>query len=409
MPKQILPLTDMKIQKTKPQEIPITLFDGGGLYILITPAGGRLWRLKYRHDNKPKLMALGKYPEVSLEEARDRREQAKKLLANGTDPGAVKQAQKTQTVQEKETFEVVAREWFEKHKPVWAESHASRIIRRLELNVFPYIGNTPINQITSPQLLSVLRRIEDRGVIGTAHRIKEICGQVFRYGVATGRAERNPTADLQGALQPFKRDHMPAITNPSRAGDLLRATDTYRGSFVVQCALKLAPLVFVRPGELRKAEWAEIDLEHALWNIPAEKMKMKQAHIVPLSTQAMTILKEIHPLTGSGKHVFPGRTSDRPMSDNAILAALRNMGFEKTEMTGHGFRAMARTMLDEVLHEPIHLIEHQLAHTVKDPLGRAYNRTSHLPERTAMMQRWADYLDGLKQGAVVLPFKQIAQ
>lgn len=409
MSKRILPLTDAKIKTEKAGDKAIKLFDGGGLFLLVSPAGGKLWRFKYRFGGMHKLLSLGKYPQISLEEARERREQAKKLLANGTDPGAVKQAQKTQTVQEKETFEVVAREWFYKFKSTWAESHSSRVISRLEQNVFPYIGHLPIAKIEAPEILAVLRRLESRNVLHSAHIIRGIVGQVFRYAVACGYTKRDPTSDLRGAMPPAKTINRAAITDPGRAGDLLRAIDSYRGSFVVQCALKIAPLVFVRPGELRKAEWAEIDLEHALWNIPAEKMKMKQAHIVPLSTQALTILKEIHPLTGSGKHVFPGRTSDRPMSDNAILAALRNMGFEKTEMTGHGFRAMARTMLDEVLHEPIHLIEHQLAHTVKDPLGRAYNRTSHLPERNAMMQRWADYLDGLKQGAVVLPFKQIAQ
>ncbi len=405
MPKRIIPLTDLKVQKAKPKDKPVSLFDGGGLYLLVTPSGGKLWRFKYRFDKQEKKLALGSYPEISLLDARKRREDARKLLANGIDPGAVRKAQKQAHAEEMETFEVIAREWFNKFKHNWKESHAERVISRLEKNVFPYIGSKPINKIKAPELLGVLRRIEARGIIHSAHIIRGISGQVFRYAVATGRAERDPSADLRGALSPVKTINRAAITDPVKVGELLRAIDNYRGSVIVQSALKFAPLTFVRPGELRHAEWSEIDFEKAEWNIPAEKMKMKQPHLVPLSKQAIEILTELKKLTGNGTYVFPGRTSARPMSDNAILAALRYMGFEKTEMSGHGFRAMARTILDEVLQVRPDLIEHQLAHAVRDPLGRAYNRTQHISERRQMMQTWADYLDGLKAGAKVLPFK----
>jgi len=408
MPKRIIPLTDMKVLKAKPQGKPVSLFDGGGLYLLVTPTGGKLWRFKYRFDKQEKKLALGSYPEISLLDARQRREDARKLLANGIDPGAVRKAQKQANIQETETFEVIAREWHNKFMITWKKSHYERVLSRLERDVFPHLGKRPIAQIKAPELLGVLRRLESRGITHTAHIIRGICGQIFRYAVATGRAERDPSADLRGALPPVKTINRAAITDPVKAGELLRAIDSYRGSFVVQCALKLAPLTFVRPGELRHAEWSEIDFEKAEWNIPPEKMKMKQPHLVPLSKQAIEILTEIKKLTGEGQYVFPGRTSARPMSDNAILAALRNMGFEKSEMTGHGFRAMARTILDEVLQVRPDLIEHQLAHAVKDPLGRAYNRTQHLSERRRMMQTWADYLDGLKDGAKVIPFKNIS-
>lgn len=406
MPKRIKPLSEVKVRTAKPKESEYKLFDGGGLFLFVTPSGGKLWHFKYRFDGKEKKIALGSYPEISLLDARRRRDDVRKQLANSIDPGAVRKAQKQANLQETETFEVIAREWFNKFKHTWKDNHSSRVISRLEKNVFPHIGNQPINKIKAPELLGVLRRIEARGIIHSAHIIRGICGQVFRYAVATGRAERDPSADLRGALPPTKTINRAAITDPVKAGKLLRAIDNYQGSFVVQSALKFAPLVFVRPGELRHAEWSEIDFEKAEWNIPAEKMKMKQPHLVPLSKQAIDILTELKKLTGSGIYVFPGRTSQRPMSDNAILAALRYMGFEKTEMSGHGFRAMARTILDEVLQVRPDLIEHQLAHAVRDPLGRAYNRTQHLKERQKMMQTWADYLDGLKAGAKVLPFKQ---
>jgi integrase len=405
MPKRIIPLSDMKVQKAKSKDKPVTLFDGGGLFLMVTPTGGKLWRFKYRYDGKQKLLALGAYPEISLLDARQKREEARRQLAHDIDPGAVRKAQKQANIQETETFEVIAREWHNKFMHTWKESHSSRVLSRLERDVFPHLKLRPIAQIKAPELLGVLRRLESRGILHTAHIVRSICGQIFRYAVATGRAERDPSADLRGALTPVKTINRAAITEPIKVGELLRAIACYKGSFVVQSALKFAPLTFVRPGELRHAEWSEIDFEKAEWNIPAHKMKMKQAHLVPLSKQAIEILTELKKLTGEGLYVFPGRTSSRPMSDNAILAALRNMGFEKSEMSGHGFRAMARTILDEVLQVRPDYIEHQLAHAVRDPNGRAYNRTAHLAERKKMMQLWADYLDGLKAGAKVIPFK----
>ncbi len=400
-------LTDMDAKKAKETDKPMKLTDGGGLFLLVQPNGSKYWRLAYRFNDKQKTLALGVYPEVSLKDARQRREDARKLLANDTDPGENRKAVKAaKTERAANSFEVVAREWFAKNSPSWAENHGNRIIRRLEKDVFPWIGAKPIAEITAPQLLAVLRRIEERGAVETAHRAHQNCGQVFRYAIATGRAERDPSPDLKGALPPVKEKHHAAITDPKAMAELLRAIDGYRGSFVTKCALRLAPQFFVRPGELRKAEWVEFDLDKAEWNIPAERMKMREPHLVPLSTQAVEILRNLHALTGEGRYVFPGaRTNGRPMSDNAVLAALRRMGFAKDEMSGHGFRAMARTILDEVLQVRPDFIEHQLAHAVKDPNGRAYNRTAHLAERRKMMQLWADYLDKLKAGAEVIPLR----
>jgi len=400
----------MKVQKAKSKEKSFALFDGGGLFLLVTPSGGKLWRFKYRYNSKPKLLALGTYPEISLIDARKRRDEARAQIAHGIDPGAVRKAQKQAKIEETETFEIIAREWQEKFKSKWQEEYADKIMRRLELNVFPLIGLKPIKDIKAPELLAVLRRVESRDALELAHRIRNLCDQIFRYAVATGRTERNPAADLKGALKPVKEKHRAAITEPKRVGKLLRAIDSYQGTFVVQCALKFAPLAFVRPGELRHAEWSEINFENAEWNIPASKMKMKEAHLVPLSRQAIEILRKLHTLTGTGRYVFPSeRSSQRPMSENAILVALRIMGYPKEEMSGHGFRAMARTILDEVLQIRPDFIEHQLAHAVRDPNGRAYNRTAHLNERRKMMQKWADYLDDIKQGAKVLPFRKITK
>lgn len=410
MPKRIVPLTDMKVQKAKSNDKPVTLFDGSGLFLLVTPSGGKLWRFKYRYNGKPKLLALGSYPEISLLDARKRRDEARSQIAHGIDPGAVRKAQKQTKIEEIETFEIIAREWRENFKSKWQEEYADKIMRRLELNVFPLIGLKPIKDIKAPELLAVLRRVESRDALELAHRIRNLCDQIFRYAVATGRTERNPASDLKGALSPVKEKHRAAITDPKRVGELLRAIESYQGTFVVQCALKFAPLVFVRPGELRHAEWSEINFENAEWNIPAIKMKMKEAHLVPLSRQAIEILRKLHTLTGSERYVFPSeRSSQRPMSENAILVALRIMGYPKEEMSGHGFRAMARTILDEVLQIRPDFIEHQLAHAVRDPNGRAYNRTAHLNERRKMMQKWADYLDDIKQGAKVLPFRKITK
>lgn len=408
MPKRIIPLTDMKVQKTKPQDKPISLFDGGGLYLLVTPSGGKLWRFKYRFNKKEKKLAFGSYPEISLQDARQRREDARRLLANDVDPDAFRKAQKQSCIQETENFEVIAREWHGRFASTWSEGHSATIMDRMERDLFPWIGKRPIAEIKATELLAAMRRVESRGALETAHRIRTIGGQVFRYAVATGRAERDISVDLKGALPQPQEKHRAAITEPTEVGKLLRAIDDYSGSFVVKSALKIAPLVFVRPGELRHMEWVELDFENAQWNIPAGKMKMKAPHIVPLSEQAITVLKELKGLTGTSRYVFPsGRSFDRALSDNAILAALRRMGYEKDEMSGHGFRAMARTILDEVLHIRPDYIEHQLAHAVRDPNGRAYNRTAHLNERRKMMQTWADYLDGLKAGAVVIPFKTL--
>ena len=406
MPKRIVPLTDIKIRNAKPKEKPVALFDGGGLYLLVTPSGGKLWRLKYRYDGKEKLLALGAYPEISLTGARQRRDEARRQLVQGIDPGAIKKAQKQAVAAEKETFEAVAREWHTAFTPSWAPRNAATILSRLNHDLIPWLGSRPINEIKAPELLSVLRRAESRGALELAHRLRAIAGKVFRYAIATGQAERDPSADLKGALPPPKVKHHAAITDPKDVAPLLRALDGYEGGFVVKCALRLAPLLFVRPGELRHAEWAEINLDEAVWNIPAHKMKMKQAHIVPLCNQAIKILKELQEYTGAGRYVFPSvRSYARPMSENTVNAALRNAGYDKDTMTGHGFRAMARTILDEVLHVRPDYIEHQLAHAVRDPNGRAYNRTAHLEERRKMMQTWADYLDGLKAGAVVVPFR----
>ncbi|BDD86083.1 tyrosine-type recombinase/integrase [Desulfofustis limnaeus] len=409
MPRQIVPLTDVKIRAAKAKGKNSKLFDGGGLFLLITPTGGKLWRLKYRFGGTEKLLSLGSYPQTSLTEARQKRAHARSLLEKGINPGTVAKAQKAEENEQAETFEVIAREWHKKYSLNWASSHSDKVIRRLELYIFPWIGNKSIRSITVPELLACLRRLEAKGTLDTAHRAKQNCGQIFRYAIATGRADRDLTPDLRGALPSYQKQHYAAITDPAEVGSLLRAIDGYRGGFVTLCALRLAPHFFIRPGELRQAEWKEFDLEKREWNIPAEKLKLTKIekarrkgefHLVPLATQAIAILQDLKALTGESQYVFPStRTLTRPMSNNTINAALRRLGYDtKTEMTGHGFRAMARTILDEVLHIRPEIIEHQLAHAVRDPLGRAYNRTTHLLERRKMMQSWADYLDELKNG-----------
>lgn len=394
-----MPLTDTAIRNAKPAEKARKLFDGGGLYLEVAPSGGKWWRLKYRFAGKEKRLSLGVYPDVSLKDARDRRDEARKLLANEIDPSENRKAKRAAKVERAtNSFEVVAREWFTKHEPNWSANHANRIIRRLERDIFPWVGGKAIADITAAQLLEAIRRIEQRGALETAHRALANCGQVFRYAVATGRADRDPSGDLRGALPPVKsKKHFAAVTEPKQVAEILRALDGYEGTLPVRCALRLAPLVFVRPGELRHAQWEDIDLDNAEWRYTVTKTKTQ--HIVPLSGQAIEILKELNPLTGHGRYAFPSARNprgDKPMSDNAILAAMRRMGISKNEMSGHGFRAMARTILDEVLGFRPDFIEHQLAHAVRDPNGRAYNRTAHLPERRKMMQEWADYLDRLK-------------
>lgn len=394
-----MPLTDIQIRSAKPTEKPQRLFDGGGMYLEIAPSGGKLWRMKYRFGGKEKRLALGTYPDVSLKDTRAKRDDARKLLANDVDPSehrkAVKQSKSISTAN---SFEIVAREWFSKNNPNWVENHGNRIIRRLERDIFPWLGNRPIAEINAPILLEVIRRIEDRGALETAHRALANCGQIFRYAIATGRAERDPSGDLKGALPPAKGTNFAAVTEPQQVAQLLRALDGYQGTLPVCCALKLAPLVFVRPGELRRALWEDIDFERKEWRFFVSKTKTQ--HIVPLADQAIAIFKELQPVTGHGKYVFPSARNprgDRPMSDNAVLSALRRLGITKEEMSGHGFRAMARTILDEELGIRPDYIEHQLAHAVRDPLGRAYNRTTHLQDRHLMMQQWADYLDKLKR------------
>ena len=404
-----MPLTDTTLRKAKPTDKTQKLFDGGGLFLEITPAGGKRWRQKYRFGGKEKLLAHGTYPEVTLAEARDRREAARKLLANGVDPGEQRKAEKAAGEERAaNNFEAVAREWHGKFSKGWAKSHADKIMGRLENDLFPWLGSRPVAEIKAPELLRCLRRIESRGALETAHRVLQNAGQVFRYAIATGRADRDPSADLRGALAPWKPQHYPAPTDPAAVGELLRAIKGYTGGNVVKAMLRLAPLVFVRPGELRQAEWAEIDLEAAEWNIPAHKMKMREPHLVPLSRQALEILTDLQPLTGNRAHVFPGGHDPRKaMSENALNAALRRMGYDKTTMTAHGFRAIARTLLDEELGFRPDYIEHQLAHAVRDPNGRAYNRTSHLAERRKMMQAWADYLDRRRDDTgKVLEFKR---
>jgi integrase len=399
-------LTNTTIRNVKSAKKPLKLFDERGLYLEVSPSGGKWWRLKYRYKGKEKRLSLGVFPDVSLKDARDRRDAARKLLSEGVDPSENRKAQKSaQAERAANSFEVVAREWIAKYSPNWAATHTDKVVRLFERDIFPWIGGRPIAEINAPDLLAVVRRIEARGALETAHRARGNCGQVFRYAIATERSLRDPSGDIRGALPPAKGRHFAAKTDPKEVAGILRAMDGYEGTLAVRCALRLAPLVFVRPGELRSAEWADIDLDGKEWRYTVTKTNTP--HIVPLSRQAVEILLELKPLTGSGRFVFPSaRSKERPMSDNAILAAMRRAGIDKDEMSGHGFRAVARTILDEVLGVRPDYIEHQLAHAVRDPNGRAYNRTAHLPERRKMMQQWADYLDKLKTGADVIPIRQ---
>jgi len=393
-------LTRLQIENAKPQAKPYRLFDGKGLYLEIAPTGARLWRFKYRIGGKEKRLALGAYPEVGLKDARGKLDDARRQLAANIDPGERRKAEKVALTERTEnTFEAIAREWFALHSPKWAASHGGKVIRRLELNLFPWLGGQPIKSIAAPELLSVLRRIEARGANETAHRALQNCGQVFRYAIATGRAERDPSRDLLGALAPAIERHYAAITDPRGVGALLYAIDGYCGSYVTKCALKLAPLVFVRPGELRMAEWSEFDMDKAEWRIPAHRMKMRSPHVVPLSRQAITVLKELSALTGEGSLVFPGANDrERAMSDNTVNAALRRLGYSREEMTGHGFRSIASTLLNEKGWSP-DAIERQLAHSERNAIRAAYNYAEYLPERRKMMQAWADYLDELVAAA----------
>lgn len=412
-------LSDKAISAAKSREKPYKLADGAGLFLLVNSAG-KYWRFNYRFGGRYKTLALGVYPDVPLagrklesgqylKGARDRANEARAQIAAGIDPGEQRKAEKLARLTAVDgSFENVAREWYGKNSPGWTPKHADKTLRFLERDAFPYIGSRPLNEITAPQLLAVLRRIEARGLIETAHRVHQLAGRVFRYGIATGRAERDPAADLRGALPPVKETHHASITDPKRIGELLRAIDGYGGSPMVRAGLQLAALLFVRPGELRKAEWTEFDLDKAEWRIPAKRMKMREQHIVPLARQAVAILRELYRLTGTGRYVFPGaRTNGRPMSENTLNAALRRLDYGRDEMTSHGFRSMASTLLNEQgWHRDA--IERQLAHSERDGVRAAYNYAEHLPERKRMMQAWADYLDGLRTGADVVPIRGAA-
>jgi integrase len=397
-------LTDTFIRQIKPTKpAGDKHVDGDGMYLLVKEAG-KYWRMDYRFLDKRKTLALGIYPAVSLATARKRRDEARKLLAEGIDPSQVKRdVRQARAAAAEHTFETIAQQWLKKMAPTRSASTQDKVQGWLDNNVFPMIGKKPIAEIKPRDVLAAVQKMEARGAVESAHRVKQVCGQIFRFAVAHDMVERDITADLRGAIAPPVKGNFAAITEPKQVAALMRAIHDYHGYPAAVAALKLAPLVFVRPGELRTAEWTEIDLEAAEWRIPAAKMKMKVEHLVPLSTQAVEILRGLQPVTGDDKYVFPSLRSKACMSENTINAALRYMGYGKEVMTGHGFRAMARTILDEVLGERPDLIEHQLAHTVRDPLGRAYNRTSHLPARRAMMQRWADYLDKLRLGADVIP------
>lgn len=393
-------LTDTAARQAKAKDKQYKLADGKGMFLLVNPKGQKYWRLKYRFAGKEKLLAIGVYPEISLKEARTLRDRAREQLRKGIDPNEAKKAEKASKNEAENSFETVAQEWFAKRKPNWSKSHADRVWRALEKDLLPRIGSKPIASITAPELLNALCKVESRGAIETAHRVKQVAGQVFRYGVATGRCERDISLDLKGALAKPVKTHLAAITKPKEVGNLLVAIESFQGTPVVKAALQLSPLLLCRPGELRHMEWTEINWEEKRWEIPGEKMKLKQPHIVPLCRQAIAILEEIQLLTGSGKYVFPNaRGTSRPLSENGTRTALRTMGFDNETMTPHGFRAMGRTILDEVLGYRVDWIEHQLAHAVKDTNGRAYNRTTHLPQRAEMMQKWADYLDTLAENA----------
>jgi integrase len=385
--------------------------DGRGLFLLINPTGSKLWRWRYRMAGREKLLALGAYPDISLIAARGACTDARQLLANGTDPSEVRKAVKTERIEAaavaSDTFEAVAREWMARQEVAEVTANKTRWI--LETFLFPEIGSRPIAELTARDLLAALRKVEATGKLETAKRAKIKAGQVFRFAVIEGKAESDPTASLRGALKAPRNRHHAAITDPAKMGELLRAIDGFTGQFVTLAALKVAPLVFVRPGELRQAEWSEIDLDGALWRIPAERMKMKAAHLVPLSTQAVAVLRELHPLTGEGRFVFPGlRTASRPMSENTVNASLRRLGYTGEEMTGHGFRSMAATRLNEMGWNA-DAIERQLAHAESNKVREAYTHAAqYLEERTRMMQAWADYLDGLRAGGEVVPFKRKA-
>jgi len=400
-------LTDIQIRNAKPLDKQYKLADSGGLFMLVHPNGSKYWRFKYRFLGKEKTLSIGVYPYLSLADARESRDLAKKSLAKNIDPGELKQIQKTDAKKEaSNTFEVVAREWHEKNKVKWVEKNAKRNLSMLERHVFPFIGRVSISKVRPADLLSAIKKIEDRGNAETAHRTLQICGQVFRYAIATDRATTDLSVVLRGSLGPLVVKHHASITDPNKLGEFLRDIYNYDGAYLTQQALKLAPLVFVRPGELRHAEWSEIDLEKSEWAISAEKMKMRTKHIIPLSKQAIAIFKDLKNHTGHLQYVFTSVTSvKRPMSENTINMALRRMDYDNTEVTGHGFRSTAST----ILHEqgwPHDAIERQLAHSDRNKVSAAYNYAEHLPKRKEMMQHWADYLDAIRTGAKIISIKE---
>jgi integrase len=390
-------LTEAQVRNAQSGEKPRKIFDGGGLYLEVAPNGSRWWRLKYRIDGVEKRLSLGVYPDITLKRARERRQDARRLIAEGIDPSAQRKAAKAAV---QDTFEALAREFFDVRRNGMAEKTFTKRQQRFEKFAFPKVGSRPIAKITAPEFLAMLKAVEARGNNETAHRLRSESGQVFRYAIATGRAERDITADLRGALAPVRVTHHPAVTEPAKIGELLRAIHDYRGHPVVEAALKLAPLLFVRPGELRLAEWADIRLEgnDPEYRIPAARMKMREQHVVPLARQAVALLKGLQAYRGGTKYVFPSvRTFSRPISNNTINGSLRRLGYSSEEMTGHGFRTIASTCLNELGYPP-DVIELQLAHAERNDVRAAYNRASRLPNRRKMMQEWADYLDGLRAG-----------
>ena len=389
-------LTATAVKNAKTRTKSYNLSDGGGLYVLVKPNGTKAWRFNYRFAGKQKTLAIGVYPDISLKKAREKHQEARQNLANHIDPNIYKKAKRiSDQDMQFNSFKVIALEWLQK-RGTKSDGGDKRLIRLLQKDLFPYIGSLPVSQVTSPDLLRALRRIEHRGAVNTAHRAKQIAGMVFRYAVATGRAERDPSFDLKGALAQPTKTHFKSITEPAEVGPLIAAINNYQATPVVMAALRLTPLLFCRPGELRHLEWKEVNFDEARIELPASKMKTREPHIIPLATQAMEILKELQLITGRSKFVFPSaRGNSRPLSENGVRTALRTLGYTNEQISPHGFRAMARTILDEVLNFPVDWIEHQLAHSVKDANGRAYNRTKHLEQRRGMMQKWADYLDEL--------------
>jgi integrase len=404
-------LSDVTIRKAKPGAKPIKLADGAGMFLLITPAGGKLWRLKYRIDGREKLLAIGAYPEIGLGDARKLREEARELIASGKDPSREKQRDKVRSrIQAENTFAAIANEYCAKRKrdgeKGWAPATASRSEYLLS-QIYGGIGRLPIGDIEPADVLAALRRIEGKGNLESARRTLQLAGAVFRYAVATARLRSDPTRDLKGALTAPTVTHYGAITDASRVGELLRAIDVYQGYGPTKLALQIAPHVFVRPGELRHAEWSEFDLDGGLWIIPAAKMKMRKAHQVPLSQQAVALFREMHAASGPTGYVFPSvRTRSRPMSENTINAGLRRLGYASDEMTAHGFRAMASTLLNESGKWHPDAIERALAHGDDDKVRAAYHRGAHWKERIEMAQWWSDYLDQLRKGADIVPFPE---